>query len=213
MTAVQPTASPEMSPEQLMEAADGAVGSILLIRSMARELADKADYAYERQLQIARGVTTLRSRIAPRAAGSVSVAVLCVLAFLGVITMGAKTAGEKQAVTHADTELITAQAALRSQDYQHAIHHFESARKAGCDPGLALMGLAECCYQLGEYDLSLMYCDQLNKVVPNCGFAHHVRGLVYLKQGKQQQAEGEFRTAVRHGFNLSLTLLPKAGQS
>lgn len=106
------------------------------------------------------------------------------------------------------TPFDMAHAAMRRKDYTAAARHFDDALRSGGDVTLALGGRAECLYYAGDHDDALDCCDRLQAAVPNAARARYVRGLVWLRQGRTDEAHDQFRQAARHGDALAATLLP-----
>lgn len=111
----------------------------------------------------------------------------------------------------AETSIQRAVRSMHTRDYAQAASAFREAAQCGGDKVLCFGGVAECQFYLGDYQRALNACDDLARVVPNAGRANHIRGLCFLKLGRQAEAAAEFRRAVRHGETLALTQLRKLG--
>lgn len=112
----------------------------------------------------------------------------------------------------AQEKLYAAIKNMRAREYQEAAVLFAKAAEEGADPVLSLGGAAECFFYLKQDGASLDACDRLSRAVPNCGRAAHIRGLVFRRQGKTEEALHEFRWAARTGHIASIAMLRKESQ-
>lgn len=151
-------------------------------------------------------------------------AVLALLAAAaGVSTAAVLSTPEAPAVTHAesaavkyeshpaDARLEAAMAEMRAGNHAVALPLFLQARDMGADPVRSIGRAAECRVYLGDYRDAMLLCDELNARVPECGYAHHVRGLAYDAQNRQTDARREYRAAAAYG--LRAARLKLAGRS
>lgn len=94
---------------------------------------------------------------------------------------------------------------MRAQQYDKAAVQFELAIHGGEAVEFALSQLAECYFYLGKDEDALHACDDLAARCPNAGRANLIRGLVYQRQGKKQEARLQFEEARRHRDRVAST--------
>lgn len=113
--------------------------------------------------------------------------------------------------TDAMTCLDNACAALKRGDHKTAAEEFRKAADSGCDPELCLGRLAECQYRLGQDTDALKTCSELSSKMPSSGWPQFVRGLVYERQGKIDDARYQYNVAAVKGHRGAKLKLSQSG--
>lgn len=85
----------------------------------------------------------------------------------------------------------------QSQNYYAAVDAFTEALQKNENYGEAWFHLAQCTYELGEYDLTLDYTDRAEKYSRNFNEIRNLRGFAYISLGKLKEAREVFEKVLK----------------
>lgn len=97
---------------------------------------------------------------------------------------------------------------MRTYCWTDAIPLLEAAADKGGDPETTIGAVAECYFNIRDFEKAVGACDRLLRADPTCGRSYYVRGLVHYQRKEYNEAYRLFREAGRRGDTLALTLIP-----
>lgn len=83
------------------------------------------------------------------------------------------------------------------QNFYAAVDLFTEALQKNPNYGEAWFHLAQCTYELGEYDLTIEYTDNAEKYSRNYNEIRNLRGLAYISLGKLKEARDAFEKVLK----------------
>ncbi len=87
-------------------------------------------------------------------------------------------------------------ALIEDRDFHSALVYFQEAQKHQPTPAEALIGLAECYYELQRDDQALAIYQSLNEQQANVWRVQFILGRIYLERGRFEEAVTAFKNAV-----------------